>query len=224
MEESTHLTLYLLRHGESVANVKRVFASRKVDPPLSALGREQIKQQSKALASIKFDACYTSPLLRAVQSSEILSRQIGLQFAQTKTLLEVDVGDLDGKPENVIQNWTIYEDLIRKWEDGLCTTAFPRGENLQDIEDRFSNLLKKLEGMKRCLLVGHCLLFMCVIWLYAKNHRPTLESGHMGRGNLSLLAKTDRGFHLLEFNRAPPSVVTKPYPKIKIGETNDKGD
>ncbi len=114
MEESTHLTLYLLRHGKSVANVKRVFASRKVDPPLSPLGREQIKQQSKALASIKFDACYTSPLLRAVQSSEILSQQIGLQFAKTETLLE--------------------------------------------------------------------------------------------------------------FNRAPPSVVTKPYPKIKIGEINDKGD
>ena len=93
--------------------------------------------------------------------------------------------------------------------------------SLIDIEDRFAKILKQLEGKKRCLLVGHCLLFMCVIWLYAKNHGPTLESGHMGRGHLSLLAKTYRGFHLLQFNRAPPSALTKPYPKIKIGETND---
>jgi broad specificity phosphatase PhoE len=207
LKDSTepHLTLYLLRHGESVGNVNRVFASRKVDPPLSPLGREQIERQSKALASIKFDACYTSPLLRAVQSSEILNEQSGLQFAQTKTLLEVDVGDLDGKPENVIQNWTIYENSIRKWEEGLCSTPFPGGESLQDIEDRFSNLLKHLKGMNRCLLIGHCLLFMCVVWLYAKNHGPTLESGHMGRGHLSILAETDRGFRLLEFNQAPPS-------------------
>jgi len=201
------LTLYLLRHGESIANVERVFSARKLDPPLSHIGRQQIERQSKALALIGFDACYTSPLLRAMQSAEILSREIGLQFAQTEALLEVDVGALDGESQDVSQNWAIYEDVVRKWESGLCATAFPRGENLRDIEARFTSLLANVGGKKKVLLLGHCLLFMCAIWLFAENRGPTLESGNMGRGHLSLLVKTERGFRLQEFNQAPLETI-----------------
>ncbi|MHC4423816.1 MAG: histidine phosphatase family protein, partial [Planctomycetota bacterium] len=97
MREPSHQILYLLRHGESAANVERIFAARRINPPLSAIGREQIKRQSKTLASIGFDACYTSPLLRAKQSAEILGQEIGLQFIETEALMEVDVGTLDGQ-------------------------------------------------------------------------------------------------------------------------------
>lgn len=206
LRENDDLTLYLLRHGESAANVERVFAARKIDPPLSRVGLEQIERQSKALATIEFDACYTSPLLRATQSAEILRREIGLQFAQTKALLEVDVGVLDGESQDVPRSRTLHEEVIRKWEDGVRTAALPGGESLRDIEARFGNLLEDLEGMKQVLLLGHCLLFMCVIWLLAENRGPTLESGHMGRGHVSVLVKTGNGYRLQEFNRAPPEL------------------
>ncbi|MBL7177643.1 MAG: histidine phosphatase family protein [Desulfobacteraceae bacterium] len=209
LSDNENLTLYLLRHGESEANVERVFAARKIDPPLSAIGREQSKRQSKALALIEFDACYTSPLLRARQSAEILSQGIGQQFTETKALMEVDVSILDGEPENLSQNWSIYEDIVRKWENGLSTACFPGGESLFDIEARVGAFLNTLEGMKRVLLLGHCLLFMCVIWIFTENHGPTLEDGHMGRGHLSLLVKTEYGFRLQEFNRAPPDTLAE---------------
>jgi probable phosphoglycerate mutase len=209
MRGPSHQILYLLRHGESAANVERVFAAHRINPPLSAIGREQIERQSKTLASIGFDACYTSPLLRAKQSAEILSKEIGLQFTETKALMEVDVGTLDGQPETLSHNWSIYTNVVRKWEDGLSTTGFPGGERLFDIEARVSAFLKNLEGMKRVLLLGHCLLFMCVIWLFTENHGPTLEDGHMGRGHLSLLVKTERGFRLQDFNRAPPETMAE---------------
>ena len=42
------LTLYLLRHGKSVANAQRLFSARKTDPPLSALGVEQAAREEVA--------------------------------------------------------------------------------------------------------------------------------------------------------------------------------
>jgi broad specificity phosphatase PhoE len=200
--------LYLLRHGESAANVERIFAAHRINPPLSAIGREQIERQSKTLASVGFDACYTSPLLRAKQSAEILGKEIGLQFTEMEALTEVDVGTLDGQPETLSKNWSIYTNMLKKWEDGLSNAGFPGGERLCDIESRFSAFLKNLEGMKRVLLLGHCFLFMCVIWLFAENHGPMLEDGHMGRGHLSLLVKSERGFRLQDFNLAPSETLS----------------
>ena len=204
VDNNDDLTLYLLRHGESIANVDRVFAARKVDPPLSDMGREQIQRQSKALASVRFDACYTSPLLRARQSAEILSEGIGPQFAETNALLEVHVGALDGESEDSSRNRAVYEDVVRNWARGLSTAAFPGGESLHDIEARFATLLADLEGQKTVLLLGHCLLFMCLLWLLDDDRGPTLESRHMGRGHLSILVKAAGRFRLQDFNRAPP--------------------
>jgi len=69
----TNLTLYLLRHGESLANVDRVFAARKVDPPLSNVGIQQITMQAESLKSVDFSAMYASLLLRARQNAEIVT-------------------------------------------------------------------------------------------------------------------------------------------------------
>jgi broad specificity phosphatase PhoE len=204
LEENDDLTLCLLRHGESTANRERIHASRKVDPPLTHAGRDQIRRQSEPLASLKFDACYTSPLVRAVQSAEILTKEIGLEFVQTKALLEVDVGALDGQPDYVLRNQTIYENVLESWENGLCPAAFPEGESLKDIELRLAGLLAETRRQERVLLLGHCLLFMCAIWLLAENHGPTMESGHMGRGHFSVLAGSDKGYRLHLFNQPPP--------------------
>jgi broad specificity phosphatase PhoE len=213
------LKLYLLRHGESAANVERVFAARKIDPPLSLAGREQIERQSKALASIEFDACCTSPLLRATQSAEILSREIGLQFKKTNALLEINVGFLDGEPQDVSRNWAVYKDVIKRWEGGQSAAAFPGGESLRDVDARFTGLLTGLEGKKKVLLLGHCLLFMCVIWSFAENRGSTLESGHMGRGRLSLLAKTEKGFRVQCFNHAPAEIIAEQDAPADVEDT-----
>lgn len=93
------LTLYLLRHGESVANVRRVFAARKVDPPLTDMGIQQVTRQAESLKAIELSAMYASPLLRASQTAEILSQRCGLEVTFSDALREVDVGILDAKSQ-----------------------------------------------------------------------------------------------------------------------------
>lgn len=59
----SELTLYLLRHGESEANVGRVFASRKVDPPLTTEGIRQAEAQGEFLKTVGLTAIHASARL-----------------------------------------------------------------------------------------------------------------------------------------------------------------
>jgi broad specificity phosphatase PhoE len=198
----TDITLYLLRHGKSVANVNRVFAARKIDPPLSEIGIQQACQQAELLKAIKFEAMYSSSLLRAKQTAEIVNQRCMLNLEFSDALWEVDVGILDGESQDDTHNQNVYEGVIKSWEQGLTSIGFPSGETLNDIRDRFRQFLNELEQKRqKCVLVvGHCLLFMAVIWLFCENHGPMFEDGHMDRGHLSIISKTGNRFRLLKFN------------------------
>lgn len=210
------LTLYLLRHGESVANVGRVFAARKVDPPLTDIGIQQVTRQAESLKAIELSAMYASPLLRASQTAEILSQRCWLEVTFSDALREVDVSILDAKSQENPQKWAIYKEVIKRWEQSLASAGFPGGETLNDIEDRFTEFLDGLESkrQKRILVVGHCLLFMAVIWLFCENHGPTLEDGHMGRGYLSVTRKSGDRFRLLQFNLSPETLTREILPLL----------
>lgn len=71
-----------------------------------------------------------------------------------------------------------------------------------------------LEGVagkrqERVLVVVHCLLFMAVIWLFCRNHGPTFEDGHMGRGRLSVIARSGEGLRLVEFDVTPDTPLRR---------------
>lgn len=205
----TDLTLYLLRHGESDANVARMFSSRKLNPPLSETGIQQARRQAESLKVVGFEAIYASSLLRARQTAGIVGEPCGLQPIHTDELWEIYEGILDGESQTDPQHWATYEGVLQKWEQGRTDVSFPGGESLNDIGARFSRFLDELERKEhRCVLVvGHCLLFMGVIWLFCENHGPTLEDGHMGRGHLSIIRKTGDRFRLLKFNISPEASV-----------------
>ena len=132
----TDPTLYLLRHGESVANAKRVFASLRIDPPLSEAGIQQAAAQAETLKDIKFSAIYTSHLLRARQTAEIVGQKCGLEPIISEALHEVDVGILDGKDQDDPQNWENFMSVVRRWNNGCHDIGFPGGESLNEIESR----------------------------------------------------------------------------------------
>jgi len=209
MESDTKdLTLYLLRHGEATANVNRVFAARKLDPPLSQAGIEQALRQAAWLRTARVDVIHSSPLIRARKTAEIIGAEGKLDVKFFDTLREVDVGILDGKSQDDAGNIAIYDGVIKQWEAGLSTAGFPEGETLSNIENRFKAYLDGLDRReKRCvLIVGHCLLFMTVIWLFCENHGPSFEHGHMSPGGLSIMSRSEKRFRLVKFNLSPEMI------------------
>jgi len=68
--------IYLVRHGESQANVDVVFAGRHTNSPLTKKGREQAHTEGERLLSegIVIDRIITSGAERAVHTAEILQQ------------------------------------------------------------------------------------------------------------------------------------------------------
>jgi broad specificity phosphatase PhoE len=205
VNQTNNLTLFLLRHGESVANVTHTFASKKLDLPLTDFGTQQINQIAEPMKNIGFDIIYTSPLLRAQQTAEIIGKSCGLNPIVVESLREIDVGELDGKCIEETDRRKIYDGVISKWDKGQNDIGFKEGESLIVVGQRIKDFLKALDDKndEKILVVAHGLLFMAFIWLFSDNHGPNFESGRINRCHYSALKKGREYFHIIAHDIAP---------------------
>lgn len=89
--------LILVRHGETAANVLRVFADDEI--PLTETGILQAGQVAQQLArEFSPDVLVSSHFARARQTSEIIGRILGLAPEAITGIHERDFGDLKGHP------------------------------------------------------------------------------------------------------------------------------
>jgi len=119
--------LILVRHGESVGNVKKQWHGWS-DTVLTPLGVRQAEAVARRLAmeNDPIAALYTSPLRRAAHTAEIIGRALGLEPIPWPGLKEIDFGQVDGlsleefqalMPE-LYEQWTNKEDLSFTWPGG----------------------------------------------------------------------------------------------------------
>ncbi|HYI58560.1 MAG TPA: histidine phosphatase family protein [Microlunatus sp.] len=90
--------LYLIRHGESVANVEPIIGGRQGDVGLTDRGRRQagLLEQRLVDSPISADVLYTSTLPRARQTAEYVSRGLRLEPRTDDAIRELDPGAADG--------------------------------------------------------------------------------------------------------------------------------
>lgn len=135
-------TLYLLRHGESEANVRRIFSNGKVDLPLTELGRRQAQQTATWLEGRGVACVFSAPLLRARQTAQIVARHLGVPVTVLGDLDEVRVGDLDGRDDPA--GWEILARVLDRWYAGDLDAAFPGGESFRQALARFEAALRQI--------------------------------------------------------------------------------
>jgi len=95
--------LYFVRHGESEANRKKLFAGQKDDSPLTDEGREQARITGLEIKKrgITFDRIVSSPLKRAYETAEIIADVLDLEvsmIALDARIQEYDMGIYTGTP------------------------------------------------------------------------------------------------------------------------------
>ena len=93
-------TLYFVRHGESRANVDKVFTGQ-TDVPLSDRGMRQAEELKERLLSLRPDAFFSSDLLRAVQTVTPAAEALGLAVRPEKGL-RVDYQDSDASARDSV--------------------------------------------------------------------------------------------------------------------------
>jgi len=128
--------IYLIRHG-AVENPNDIVYGRMPGFPLSSQGKEQVKKLAEVLRSkgVKFEAIYSSPLERAVQTAQIIKREFGLANIKiNEALIDTAVPGIEGKPMDVVR--AVQFDNFRP-EIKVAGSETP-----QDVIDRMSRFLK----------------------------------------------------------------------------------
>jgi probable phosphoglycerate mutase len=90
--------LYLVRHGEAVANVEPVIGGMRGDGGLTQRGRAQARLLEERLLEQRLhaDRLLSSTLPRALETAEYVARALGLSVSHDDGLHELRPGEADG--------------------------------------------------------------------------------------------------------------------------------
>lgn len=88
--------LYLVRHGQTQWNIDHIIQGQ-TDIPLTKIGEQQAHDQRENLKDISFSKVYSSDLIRAHRTAEILNLEKKLAIQTTETLRERQFGSYQGK-------------------------------------------------------------------------------------------------------------------------------
>ncbi len=144
-------TFYLIRHGDH-GLLGKTMAGRMPGVHLSESGLAQAEQVAQRLKDLELDAIYASPLERAQETAEPLSRLTGLSVHITDALNEVNFGEWTGMNIDLLHHDPQWE----LWNASRSCSRPPGGEMLVEIQSR---MVDKIEVLRRAHLDKRVALF-----------------------------------------------------------------
>ena len=152
--------LVIVRHGQSQWNLENRYTGW-VDIDLSPLGIEEAHQAGKKLRGYTFDKAYTSALIRAQRTLDIILEEMGtnhIEIEKDKALNERMYGDLQGLNKDDTKK-QFGEEQVRLWRRSYDVPP-PNGESLKDTAARVlpyyeAKIKPDLQAGKNVLVVAH---------------------------------------------------------------------
>lgn len=149
------MTLYLIRHGETDWNRHKLYQGT-TDTPLSETGRIQAHVLAESLAHVPFDAAYSSPLRRAVDTAEAVTEGRELPIRILPELREISYGLWQGRGSEPAGRCS--PGLEWRWRHEPWTVRFPGGETLGELRRRVVRALERIRAAhpdETVLISGH---------------------------------------------------------------------
>jgi 2,3-bisphosphoglycerate-dependent phosphoglycerate mutase len=152
--------LIILRHGQSQWNLENRFTGW-VDIDLSEQGIKEAQDAGEKLKNYKFDKAYTSDLIRAQRTLDIILdiiKQKDIPVEKDKALNERMYGDLQGLNKDETRE-KFGAEQVKLWRRSY-DTAPPNGESLKDTADRVipyweKHIVPDLKAGKNILISAH---------------------------------------------------------------------
>ena len=151
------MKLYFIRHGRQDSPLCNV------DVPLCEAGRRQAELLGVRLEQYGIDALYSSNLIRAVQTAEIINEHLHIKHTIIPELQEISFGALEGMREEDIQ--TQYKDFLTERRQMKSDLAYPEGENGQMVYERAYPVIQSIlqTDAQRIAIVTHGGLIRAVL-------------------------------------------------------------
>lgn len=140
-----YCSFYIVRHGQTEWNVKRLLQGH-TDIPLTEKGKKEARQLAKKFRRINFDAVFSSDLLRAKQTAEIIALERKIAVRTTQALRERSFGRFEGI------NWREdkkYQKLIKDFlrlpkEEKFKKSPHPEIETDERLISRFITFIREI--------------------------------------------------------------------------------
>ncbi len=139
----------LIRHGESYTNRTGILSSELNKYRLTDTGVDQVTFTGEQLRGLKFDGIISSPILRAVQTANIISQYLVLEVKVDSRAIESNFGEYNGKR---------IEEIPDKKREELGMESFESQKN------RMIDLINSYDG--NYIVVSHAFPIRCALSYY----------------------------------------------------------
>ena len=211
------MRLILIRHGETDLNKRGRFQGLdKVS--LNSKGRAQAHDLSAVLPYDMPFAMYSSSLPRSLETSNIISEKLLVDYDVVSELQELNIGALSGL--NGEETRTLFPGLMEQWSNDPASVQFPQGESLKQLQDRVWDAVLHFYSKhydETVVIVSHNFAILTVVSKVVGIGLSNIRSLRQDLCGITRMEMTKDKYCLTSFNE------TMHLNKILPGDWSEKG-
>lgn len=149
------MRLYLMRHGQTFANVSGELDTADPGLELTPLGHTQATAAMQALVDHHLEALFVSTRIRTHQTAAPLARSRNLQPKVLEGLAEIQAGEFEMRKDHDAVHG--YISTVAAWIEGRLDTRMPGAETGHEFLERYDHAVEQIvaSGQESALLVSH---------------------------------------------------------------------
>ena len=197
--------IIFLRHGQAENNTKKILAGRTPGINLTEEGKKQAEQAGKILESLDVSAIYSSPIDRAVQTTEIIKKYCNVEYKTDDRLIELDMGQFTMMP---------YQEIFNKHGNVFLKFYSASEEVSENGVETFAKVKKRINDMvdfvitkhknENVVLVTHMDPIKAMIGRVLDLKPEVLFELIIANASLSIIKNHDQNFYLTAINAMHP--------------------
>ena len=148
-------TFYLFRHGQTDYNKKGLIQGQLSQASLNGQGREDAARTAEALKGNRLEIIYSSPLMRARETADIVANALDLTVVEYDGLKEGHVGKAEGQSIESLK--ALFPDLMNRWYGvnlNDLDIALNGGETKAQIGHRILESIKNIAASTSAQVIG----------------------------------------------------------------------
>ena len=197
--------IIFLRHGQAENNTKKILAGRTPGINLTEEGKKQAEQAGKILESLDVSAIYSSPIDRAVQTTEIIKKYCNVEYKTDDRLIELDMGQFTMMPYQEIFNK--HGNVFLKFYSGTEEVSENGVETFAKVKKRINDMVDFVitkHKNENVVLVTHMDPIKAMIGRVLDLKPEVLFELIIANASLSIIKNHDQNFYLTAINAMHP--------------------
>ena len=194
--------MILMRHGQADNNVNRILVGRHIESHLTEYGKRQVLDTAKYLGEISINKVLVSPVVRTIETAEIVCEYLGLDYQIDERLYEIELGRLVGMnyEEIILKYGNLFLEFYTENEAALT----PYGvESFASIKQRIKNILDEMaetNSDRNVLMISHLDPIKAAIAIILDLKPESLYKWQIRNASLTILKNDNKAYTLTGVN------------------------